>query len=203
MTTSPELAALMTRGPAAAYSASPAFEPPRTAGIREPLRVKQLVPLLQPTNIGEASNAINENVITFFIFCAFCRPKSDLNQCGVTIRISTSIAPNRRAARNRMTPNATSSRNMTDNFRLLSILIPYRNLANYFYASIASFSLFFSFEIISFLIIASIAFVVVLAFLPTCRFSFRIGSVCKTVVTGNTGVERNALVLKTGVCCDN
>ena len=88
MTTSPELAALMTRGPAAAYSASLAFAPPRT-GIREPLRVKQLVPLLQPTNIGEASNASNENVITFFIFCAFCRPKSDLNQCGVTIGIST------------------------------------------------------------------------------------------------------------------
>ncbi len=88
MTTSPELAALMTRGPAAAYSASLAFEPPRTAGIRDPLRVKQLDPLLQPTKIGEASNAINENVITFFIFCAICRPKPDLNQCGVTIKIS-------------------------------------------------------------------------------------------------------------------
>ena len=68
ITTSPELAALMTRGPEEAYSASSEFDPANTEGIREPLRVKQLVPLLQPTNIGEASNAINENAITFFIF---------------------------------------------------------------------------------------------------------------------------------------
>jgi len=41
---------------------------PPELGTREPFRVKQLDPLLQPTKIGEASNTISENVSNFFIF---------------------------------------------------------------------------------------------------------------------------------------
>ncbi len=84
MMTSPVPAALMTPGPAAAYVESSKLD---TIGTRDPGRVKQLVPLLQPTNIGEASNAINENVITFFIVCAICRQKPVLKKCDIVIEI--------------------------------------------------------------------------------------------------------------------
>ena len=50
-------------------------------GILDPVRLKQLVPLLQPTKTGEVSKAINENVITFFILCAIRRLASDFKQC--------------------------------------------------------------------------------------------------------------------------
>jgi len=43
-------------------------QPPPEEGTREPFRVKQLDPLLQPTKIGEASSTISENVSNFFIF---------------------------------------------------------------------------------------------------------------------------------------
>lgn len=62
--------ALTTREPVALLASaesSAALEESNEVGTREPLREKQLVPLLQPTMTGAVKSTIKENVISFFI----------------------------------------------------------------------------------------------------------------------------------------